>query len=361
MSDASLASTELPVAASWPAGGLESVRSCPVCDDEERELLHEGLRDRVFGCAPGEWNLFRCGKCGTGYLDPRPNLATIGLAYSRYCTHEPVGWLNGPEPSAWRRHRIAQRNAYFNAHYGYHLTPATARPPRWLSLARQQRFDKYTGYLRYPGKGARILDIGCGNGCFLLQMRSLGWEVSGVEPDPHSAAQAVGAGLDVRVGLLEQQSLPDGHCDAVSLNHVIEHLHDPLGTLRICHRILKPGGRIFIATPNFTAGGHRLFGANWFPLDPPRHLVLFTPDSLKLALREAGFAPDSAIRLRLAAKEMFMRSMHLVQGSDPMRQEPPLSFAAKLRAGWLAFRADRATCANRELTEELVLLASRPA
>src|SRR5439155_5528518 len=122
-----------------------------------------------------------------------------------------------------------------------------------------QRLDKYTGYLCYPGKGARLLDIGCGNGCFLLQMRALGWEVTGVEPDPKSAAEAAAAGLDVRVGLLDDQSLPERHYDAVSLSHVIEHLHNPLETLCICRQILKPGGIIFIATPNFAAGGHRLF------------------------------------------------------------------------------------------------------
>src|SRR5439155_22069842 len=119
----------------------------------------------------------------------------------------------------------------------------------------------------------------------------LGWEVSGVEPDPQSAAQAAAAGVEVKAGLLESQSLPEAHYDAVSLNHVIEHLHDPVRTLKICHRILKPGGRIFIATPNFAAGGHRLFGADWVPLDPPRHLVLFTSDSVKLAVVLAGFQP----------------------------------------------------------------------
>ena len=191
-------------------------------------------------------------------------------------------------------------------------------------------------------------------------MRELGWEVCGVEPDPKSAARAAAGGLDVRVGLLGAQSLPEAHFDAVSLNHVIEHLHDPLGTLRMCRLILKPGGSISIATPNFTAEGHRLFGPDWFPLDPPRHLVLFTPESLRRALELSGFKPEPAIRLRLSAKEMFMRSMHLRHGSDPMRQHPTLPLAAKVRGAWLARRAGRATRARAELTEELVLLASRP-
>ncbi len=150
----------------WPASGLETVSRCPICGKQDRKLAHSRLRDRVFRSAPGEWNLYRCGECGTGYLDPRPNRATIGLAYSKYWTHESACGVEKPPRSAWRRHRTAQRNSYLNAHYGYQLSPAAARPPKWLSTDRRQRFDKFVGFVSYPGKGARLLDVGCGNGRF---------------------------------------------------------------------------------------------------------------------------------------------------------------------------------------------------
>ena len=157
--------------------------------------MHCGLRDRLFRCAPGSWDMQRCDGCGSGYLDPRPNAATIGLAYSSYYTHTSVIGAEQPPKSAWRRHRIAQRNACLNSTYGYELSPASPRPPCCVSTDRRQRWDKQVGYLRFPGRGARLLDVGCGNGRFLMQMRAAGWEVSGVEPDPASAAQAVAAGL----------------------------------------------------------------------------------------------------------------------------------------------------------------------
>jgi SAM-dependent methyltransferase len=229
-----------------------------------------------------------------------------------------------------------------------------------LSTERRLRFDKFTGYLRYPGKGARLLDVGCGNGIFLLQLRSLGWDVAGVEPDPKSAAAAAAAGLNVRVGVLEEQSLPDDHYDAITLSHVLEHLHQPRETLRFCRRILKPGGTLYVATPNFGAAGHRRFGSDWFPLDPPRHLVLFTPDSLKRLFKSTGFMPEPGVRLRLAAKEMFKRSTFLQNGLDPMGQKPGLPAMTRLKSRWLAWQADRATRRNPELAEELVLLAHRP-
>ncbi|MGA9779975.1 MAG: class I SAM-dependent methyltransferase [Verrucomicrobiia bacterium] len=333
---------------------------CPVCGAQARQLVHANLEDKIFRCAPGRWDLHRCADCGSGFLDPRPTRDTIALAYSSYCTHRSAAGVEAPPRSAWRRFRVAQRNAHLNSTYGYQMSPA-GRIPWWLSNDRRQRFDKFIGYLRYPGKGARVLDVGCGNGAFLLQMRAAGWETFGVEPDPVSAAQAQSVGLNVRIGVLERSVQPGNFFDAVTLNHVIEHLHQPVETLRICHQILRPGGMIFVATPNFAASGHRIFGRDYFPLDPPRHLVLFTAASLAQAFRTAGFEPEPSVRLRLVAGEWFEGSRLIRKGSDPMKKSPPLSAAEKLRLGWQAWRANRQTRRQPDLAEELVLLARKPA
>jgi len=303
--------------------------------------------------------MYRCNTCGSGYLDPRPNSATIGLAYSSYHTHTSVIDVEQSVKSAWRRHRIAQRNAYLNSAYGYELYPSNARSPYCVSRDRRQRWDKQVGYLRYPGRGARLLDIGCGNGRFLLQMRAAGWDVSGVEADPASAAQAIEAGLNVKVGTLENLALPDSYFDAVSLHHVLEHLHRPLETLRRCRAVLKPGGTIVIATPNFSAVGHVTFGPDWFPLQSPTHLVLFTPESLRLALEMAGFVPEPLCRLRLVAMEIYRKSFHIYRRGNPMRLQPPLSLFDKMCVAWLAWKANRTARIQPGLAEELVLLARR--
>jgi SAM-dependent methyltransferase len=322
-------------------------------------MLHAGLRDRVFFCAPGEWNLYRCTSCGTGYLDPRPNAATIALAYSKYYTHGSAGDVGGAPRSWWRRRRTAQRNAYLNAYYGYQLSPGGSRSPRRLSAERRQRFDKFVCFLRYPGKGALVLDIGCGNGRVMMQLRSVGWEVSGVEPDPKSAAQAREAGFDVRPGLLEPGAWPNGYFDAITMNHVIEHLHDPVGILRTCAQVLKPGGQISIATPNLESKGHEIFGPDWFGLQSPTHLVLFTSDSLRRAVGAAGFQPEPALHLEPTAKEMFRRSLHIRHRNDPVREKPPLPFGARLKTAWLGWNANRAARANPCLAESLLLVATR--
>lgn len=123
-----LSATHKSIPDRWPDSGLENVPRCPVCGGSGRKLIHANLRDRVFGCAPGEWNLQQCNNCGSDYLDPRPTAATIGLAYSKYCTHNPTGAVDYATASWWRRFRIAQRNGYLNANYGYDLKPAAWNP-----------------------------------------------------------------------------------------------------------------------------------------------------------------------------------------------------------------------------------------
>jgi 2-polyprenyl-3-methyl-5-hydroxy-6-metoxy-1,4-benzoquinol methylase len=291
-------------------------------------------------------------------LNPRPSLSTISLAYSRYYTHAKSGGVDYATASWWRRFRIAQRNGYLNANYGYALKPAVWNPV-FLSRARRRRFDSFAGYLHFPGRGARMLDIGCGNGIFLWQMRSLGWEVCGVEPDPQSAAQAREIGLDVRTGLLQQQSLPEAHFDAITMVHVIEHLHDPMDTLRLCWKLLKPGGRITIATPNLGSCGHRHFTSNWRDLDPPRHLVLFTENSLRHALEACGFKVSRPPRPSLNARELFKAGAILQRGGKPMERHPRLPWSVAMRAKWLAAKADRAARKNPAYAEELILLGTK--
>ncbi|MBN2408840.1 MAG: class I SAM-dependent methyltransferase, partial [Candidatus Aminicenantes bacterium] len=81
----------------------------------------------------------------------------------------------------------------------------------------------------------------------------------------------------------------DDSFQAIVMNHVIEHVPDPSGVLRKCRRLLAPGGRMVIVTPNPAGLGHRLFKKSWANLDPPRHPHLFSPKALRAAAEEAGF------------------------------------------------------------------------
>jgi SAM-dependent methyltransferase len=71
--------------------------------------------------------------------------------------------------------------------------------------------------------------------------------------------------------------------------HAIEHVPDPLAHLRQCHRVLQDGGRLILTTPNMAGLMSRLFKEDWMALEPPRHLWLFTPNTLQTCVERAGF------------------------------------------------------------------------
>lgn len=344
----------LPSAAltEWPLDGLEKVPNCPVCQSSRRKLAYEGLIDRLFKCAPGRWNLYACDDCGSAYLDPRPTPSAISLAYSSYYTH------GKPEPNPrlrWSRlWRIAQRNRYLNKHFGYHAKPA-APIQFFVKKSRQGRFRGFVAHLRFPGEGARLLDIGCGNGTFLLRMRSMGWEVCGVEPDASSAKQASAAGLDVRAGQLPEAGLPERSFDAIHMSHVIEHLHQPAKTLSLCWKLLKPGGQIVIATPNYNAFGRSHFGQYWAGMDPPRHLVLFTETSLRNLMTKSGFKVSGVLRSPQSIAIQFRLNYAFLDEYQSADGSGQLPRRTRLQSDQAAAEADRAARANSENREEVIL------
>lgn len=148
--------------------------------------------------------------------------------------------------------------------------------------------------------GKRLLDIGSAKGVFLDVARENGWEAMGIEPSDSDSTYARQVfGLPVFTGTLEEANLPSNHFDAVTMWDVIEHLKDPHETVTEAFRVLKPGGLIFVLTPNhdslvtlFSRFAYRL-ALRRFPLErilyPVVHLYFFTPKTLSYLLRRSGF------------------------------------------------------------------------
>ena len=281
----------LHVSTDWPADGLEYLGKCPICGACGRQCLYTGLRDRLFD-APGYWTVYRCDGCGCGYLDPRPNEETVHLAYVNYQTHVADPEILPTDAGLAKRIRVAVRNGYLNRKYGYRLTP-TVWWGYWamylLPPPLRLEWDHYARHLPRPEPTrSRLLDVGCGNGAFLARARQAGWHVQGLEFDPHAAELALARGIDVWIGKYNQAPFPPESFDAITSEQVIEHVHDPFNFVSYLVSWLRPGGRLWIGTPNFDSTVSRLYGADWRGLHPPQHLAVLNAKALLDLVRHCG-------------------------------------------------------------------------
>lgn len=334
----------------WPAEDLEHVGVCPICEEPARTLLHDGLEDRIFRAAPGRWRLWRCASCRCAYLDPRPKRESIGRAYRRYFARGPTAQ---PPPAPLRE---ALRNGYLNGRYGYAFEPATRAGRVLLPLFAKRRWNAalLVRELRKPPGRSRLLDVGFGDASFLRFMRGAGWDVAGVEADEGAAAAARSAGLDVAAGSVEDAPYEERSFDAITLSHVVEHLHDPVASLRRCAELLRGDGVLWLATPNLDSPGHRRFGSDWFGLDPPRHLVLFGLPGIDRALNAAGLGAIEH-RTTYRAELVLAGSEALATGGDASSATAPRS--PKLRR--LARALDVAAAVDPRFGEEIVAVARK--
>ncbi len=348
-----------PPTTEWPEDGKENLGTCPICNASARSVAHATLTDRIFFCAPGVWTMYRCDGCGCGYLDPRPTPQAIGLAYAEYYTHAVSQEQVFPPASTFFGRRLAfLRNGYLNTRFP-RLGLKPSHPLGFtllkfctglLALA-----ERDVRHLPTPSENAKLLDIGCGSGAFIRRALRLGYEAEGLEFDAQAVAAAVGDGLPVREGSLPNTGLPDSSYDAVTLSQVIEHLHDPIAALQEIHRLLKPGGWFWLATPNMDAPGHTHFGTDWRGLEPPRHLVLFSAKALSLALDKTGFG-NTDFKSPGAMSEWFYKASYSI--SKNVKPGTDIDFPANL--GTLAKREDNLALKNPVAGEELIVMAQKP-
>jgi len=138
------------------------------------------------------------------------------------------------------------------------------------------------------------------------------------------------------------------------LSHFIEHAHNPRRLLEESFRLLKPGGRLWIDTPNIRGLGHKYFGRFWLPLDPPRHLVLFHWEALEELLKDVGFTKVARRpRAELGFSHMAAYSKRISLGQDPLDGSPSfkdrlLGWAAKVRVTFDYHRSECVTLIARK-------------
>lgn len=157
------------------------------------------------------------------------------------------------------------------------------------------------------GSRGRLLDVGCGRGLFLKLAQEKGWKVEGVDVSRHAAEYGRRSlGIEVRTGTLEEAAFRSQSFDAVTLWDCLEHVDDPLGTLREVHRVLRERGRCLVLTPNMDSLIPRLgtflsavsLGEIRTPVEllyDRHHNYFFTETNLREMLARAGFPAVLAV------------------------------------------------------------------
>lgn len=220
--------------------------SCPLCGSYNRETVLSA-RDYLCG-VPGLFSIQKCEDCDMCYLSPAPRPEDLYKIY----------------PEIYHKGFINQK-------------------PVWI----KGRLD----FIRTINPGGRLLEVGCSAGHFLDKARDAGYDVFGVELDTAAGEYAKSHyGLKTEIGSIMDISLPESFFNLIVLFDVFEHLTGPVTCLKKLFSALAPGGHIVIRVPNFYSYETRIFKENWYPLDLPRHLLHFSPDTLSRILSDAGFS-----------------------------------------------------------------------
>lgn len=218
---------------------------CNICSSSEERLI----------TIQNGYRIVRCKGCGFVYVNPRPTVEILKQLYLSYLPEKIE------DPLLW--------DAY--------MKEVFAKAANMLAR-------------RFPKAGS-VLDIGCGYGFFLLQMKKRGWQTHGMDVSETAVSYASGQGLDVTLGTLEDVKHKDNSFDVVTLFYVLEHLPDPLKALKEIRRILKPNGLLLLRLPHTTPIVRvlSLLGIKNKLYDPPFHLNDFSPETIRALLRKAGF------------------------------------------------------------------------
>jgi 2-polyprenyl-3-methyl-5-hydroxy-6-metoxy-1,4-benzoquinol methylase len=242
--------------------------TCPGCGEplRGRELLRGP--DRLMG-GSGEFAAIACASCGLASTQPR-------LRPEQFADYYPQVYYPERAERAGRLGGLVERARL----------EAVVRLGPYRPLHRRAPGPGRTA----AGRG-RLLDVGCGTGALASTFAGHGWSVAGVEPSAEAAARARAAGVEIHTGTLDDAPWQGPTFDAIVFNHSLEHVPDPLASLRQAAALLRDGGMLAVAVPNFGCWQRRLFGPRWFQLDLPRHLQHFESRTLADLFARAQLQP----------------------------------------------------------------------
>lgn len=257
---------------------------CAICGSHDYRLVFRA-RDLNYRTTDRDFPLVRCRECGLVFINPQPE--DMAPYYpDTYAQHKPNPYVRF-KPSLQRK---------LSLFYGYpgpegNQGKAWKHLPRYIELALKKDYF----FFKFPyRRELRLLDVGCGNGIYLMQLKKLGWDPAtqlfGLEFPNEALHHLRDEGINITEGDLYKNNLPENFFDIITLRHVIEHFPDPSSAMEKIHRSLKPGGEVLILAPNFRSmEALFLFREKWHNIDAPRHLFHYTPATMRRLLGKTGF------------------------------------------------------------------------
>jgi 2-polyprenyl-3-methyl-5-hydroxy-6-metoxy-1,4-benzoquinol methylase len=252
----------------------ERLEKCPVCGKTEfrNKLVVEDK-----SVSKESFAIQQCVACTFQFTNPRPDADHIG----RY---------------------------YESDEYVSHNSAATGLINQAYKMARFFTMRRKVGLLNrlVPGKG-RLFDYGCGTGHFLAAAQANGWQVAGVEPNAKAREEATQrVGQPIGSGKLTDVELES--CDAITLWHVLEHVHTLNDTLNQLVSRLRPDGVLLIAVPNVDSLDAQHYRQDWAAYDVPRHLYHFSARTMAQLLKKHKLTVLETLPMALDAYYVSMLS-----------------------------------------------------
>jgi SAM-dependent methyltransferase len=229
---------------------------CPICDSAG---IHRAITAQDHTVSGEIFDILQCAQCSLRFTQDIPSAGEIGRYYKSHT------YISHTETSKGIVNWLYLRIRKFT-----------------LSIKRDL-IEDITGL-----KKGNLLDVGAGTGAFLHHMKEHGWITDGVEPDNDAislAAKRYDLSLKPSSALF---TLPEKYFDAITLWHVLEHVHDLNAYITQLKKLCKPGGKIFIAVPNYTSLDAEHYSSYWAAYDVPRHLYHFSPASMQHLMNSHG-------------------------------------------------------------------------
>src|SRR6185312_10397983 len=227
-------------------------RACPNCGDAN---IFKALTAKDYTVSEEQFEIWECKKCTQRFTQNIPDQENIAKYYQseNYISHSDTtkGLINN------LYHKVRRRTL----------------------VQKRKLIEKATGKTT-----GNILDVGAGTGAFLNVMKNAGWNCTGLEPDENARKKALEL---YNLELKEAEkiySLPPQTFDAITLWHVLEHVHELHKYVEQLKNLLSKDGKLFIAVPNYTSADEKMYDQFWAAYDVPRHLYHFSPASMKTLL-----------------------------------------------------------------------------